>query len=161
MAEPSTWVFSKVEGIDWQASYDFDLGDLALEYRHYGTYYLHRYSLLTPGSTITDAFHQTISPLGGIPQNGVETLPRMKVPGTAGLEQRRLERDRLRELRSTLLSHAIGATECQQSMLDDGRTVGGGRCHAPYSATPTSSRPGTRSISRSATTPAIRPPMSI
>ena len=70
--------FLKVSGLDWTASYDWDMGDLgAWNTGITGTYYLHRYSQTLNGGPITDFFHQNIQGAGGIAQNGVETLPRM------------------------------------------------------------------------------------
>jgi outer membrane receptor protein involved in Fe transport len=70
--------FLHVEGVDWNASYDWDLGDYgAWNTGITGTYYLHRFSQTVPGAAINDFFHQNITPAGGIAQNGVETLPRM------------------------------------------------------------------------------------
>jgi iron complex outermembrane recepter protein len=70
--------FLKVQGIDWNASYDWDMGDLgAWNAGITGTYYLHRFSQTSNGGPIVDLFHQNIQGAGGIAQNGVETLPRM------------------------------------------------------------------------------------
>jgi iron complex outermembrane receptor protein len=70
--------FLKVQGIDWNASYDWDMGDLgAWNVGITGTYYLHRYNATINGGTVVDLFNQNIQGAGGIPQNGVETLPRM------------------------------------------------------------------------------------
>jgi iron complex outermembrane recepter protein len=70
--------FLKVQGVDWNASYDWDMGDLgAWNTGITGTYYLHRYSSTISGGTVVDLFHQNIQGAGGIAQNGVETLPRM------------------------------------------------------------------------------------
>jgi hypothetical protein len=67
--------FIKVEGVDWSASYDWDMGDLgAFNTGITGTYYLHRY--FSTGGPAIDAFHQTISANNGLAQAGVETLPR-------------------------------------------------------------------------------------
>ena len=77
--------FLKVEGVDWTASYDWDWGDLgAWNTGITGTYYLHRYSLLVPGSTVTDGFHADLNPNNGLAQNGVETLPRMRYRARLG-----------------------------------------------------------------------------
>ena len=77
--------FLKVQGIDWNASYDIDLGDLgAWNTGIVGTYYLHRFSQTTPGAAIVDQYHQNIQGAGGIAQNGVETLPRMKYRARLG-----------------------------------------------------------------------------
>ena len=70
--------FLKVSGIDWNASYDWDWGDLgAWNTGITGTYYLHRYNQTVPGTPVNDQLHQNIQPAGGIVQNGVETTPRM------------------------------------------------------------------------------------
>jgi iron complex outermembrane receptor protein len=70
--------FLHVEGVDWNASYDLDLGDYgAWNTGVTGTYYLHRFVQTVSGGAIVDMFHQNIQAAGGIPQNGVETLPRM------------------------------------------------------------------------------------
>jgi outer membrane receptor protein involved in Fe transport len=70
--------FLKVEGIDWNASYDIDLGDLgAWNTGITGTYYLHRLNQTVPGTPIIDLYHQNIQGAGGIAQNGVATGPRM------------------------------------------------------------------------------------
>jgi len=69
--------FLKVQGIDWNASYNFDLGDFgAWNTGVTGTYYLHRYSQTLSGGPVIDLFDQNIQGAGGIAQNGVETLPR-------------------------------------------------------------------------------------
>ena len=77
--------FITVTGVDWTASYDWDMGDLgAWNTGITGTYYLHRNFVQVPGSPVTDAFHQNLAPAGGIPQNGVETLPRFKYRARLG-----------------------------------------------------------------------------
>ena len=69
--------FLKVQGIDWNVSYDIDLGDYgAWNTGITGTYYLHRNSQTLTGGPVIDLFHQDIQGAGGIAQNGVETLPR-------------------------------------------------------------------------------------
>jgi hypothetical protein len=69
--------FLKVQGVDWNASYDLDLGDYgAWNTGITGTYYLHRFSHTVPGTPVIDAFHQDLAPVAGVAQNGVETLPR-------------------------------------------------------------------------------------
>jgi iron complex outermembrane receptor protein len=71
--------FLRVEGLDWNASYDFDAGDVgAFNTGITGTYYLHRFSQTVSGFPIKDLFHQDIQDAGpGVHQNGVETLPRL------------------------------------------------------------------------------------
>ncbi len=77
--------FLKVEGVDWQASYDWDMGDLgAWNTGIVGTYYLHRYQQTVSGSTVVDEYHQNLAADGGLAQNGVETLPRMRYRARLG-----------------------------------------------------------------------------
>jgi hypothetical protein len=77
--------FIKVQGVDWQASYDWDWGDLgAWNTGITGTYYLHRNFTTVSGSPVVDAYHQDLAPVGGIAQNGVETLPRMRYRARLG-----------------------------------------------------------------------------
>ncbi len=64
--------WQKTEGIDWNASYDFDTGDFgAWNTGITGTYYLHQFVQTTPADSIDDQFHTTLSSVGNIPQNGV------------------------------------------------------------------------------------------
>ena len=77
--------FLKVEGVDWTASFDWDWGDLgAWNTGITGTYYLHRYFKQQPGDVLGDAYHQDLAANGGLPQNGVETLPRMRYRARLG-----------------------------------------------------------------------------
>ena len=70
------WI--KMEGIDYQASYDWDWGDLgAFNVGINGTYYLHRRTQSTVTSEIIDDYHQTINQNAGNEAQGVGTLPRM------------------------------------------------------------------------------------
>jgi iron complex outermembrane receptor protein len=67
--------FLKVDGIDWNASYDTDLGDLgAWNTGITGTYYLHRRSQTLTGGTVIDYFKTNIQGAGGIPQNNVAAI---------------------------------------------------------------------------------------
>ena len=80
----------KLQGIDWTASYDIDLGDFgAWNTGIVGTYYLHDYVLSNPAlagvsGSVVDLYHQTIASVGGVPQVGVETLPRMNYRARLG-----------------------------------------------------------------------------
>jgi hypothetical protein len=81
------WV--KVSGIDWAASYDWDMEDLgAWNVGVVGTYYLHQYDVTNPataaGAVVQDLFHTTLASVGGIPQVGVESLPRMRYRARLG-----------------------------------------------------------------------------
>ncbi len=70
--------FIHVEGLDWNASYDYDAGALgAWNVGMTGTYYLHRFSQTVAGGPVIDEYHQDIGAVGGIDQSGVETAPRL------------------------------------------------------------------------------------
>jgi hypothetical protein len=76
----------KVSGIDFNASYDWDMGDFgAWSTGITGTYYLHSYANATPGapgSTVTDYFHTTLT--SGPNMVGVESAPRLRYRGRLG-----------------------------------------------------------------------------
>lgn len=77
--------FIHVEGVDFNGSYDWDLGDLgAWNVGITGTYYLHRYSQTVAGGPIIDEYNQNIGGVGGIVQDGVETLPRLNYRARLG-----------------------------------------------------------------------------
>jgi iron complex outermembrane receptor protein len=70
------WI--KMEGIDWQWSYDWDWGDIgAFNIGMTGTYYLHRRTQTVDGAEIVDDFHQTINRDLPNEAEGIATLPRM------------------------------------------------------------------------------------
>jgi len=77
--------FTHVSGIDWNASYDVDLGDLgAWNAGITGTYYLHRFDQTVPGTPITDELHFDLPPVGGVQQAGVTTDPRVRARARLG-----------------------------------------------------------------------------
>jgi len=66
--------FLHVEGIDFNASYDLDLGDFgAWNTGITGTYYLHYLQALA--GPAVDALHADLPPVGGVAQNGVASIP--------------------------------------------------------------------------------------
>jgi iron complex outermembrane recepter protein len=71
--------FQHVEGVDFNASYDLDLGDYgAWNTGITGTYYLHNFLQTVSGGAIVDLLHWTNAPpAGGIAQYGIETTPRL------------------------------------------------------------------------------------
>ena len=70
--------FIHVTGVDFNGSYDYDAGDIgAYNIGITGTYYLHRWVQQSAGGAIFDAFHQNnLASVNGLPQQGIETLPR-------------------------------------------------------------------------------------
>jgi len=74
----------KVDGIDFTASYDWDMGNLgAFNTGLVGTYYLHDYTTLPDGSRV-DGFHTDLAPNGNVAQLGVPTLPYFRYRGRLG-----------------------------------------------------------------------------
>jgi len=75
----------KVEGIDFTASYDWDMGDYgAWNAGIVGTYYLHQFSQTFPTDNIQDSFHTTLSSVGGVAQIGVVGNSRMRYRARLG-----------------------------------------------------------------------------
>jgi len=77
----------KLDGIDWNWSYDWDMGDVgAFNIGAAGTYYLHNFSETTPGapgSAVTDGFHTTVGS-SNAESHGVATLPPLKYRARLG-----------------------------------------------------------------------------
>ena len=79
------------QGIDFTASYDIDLGDFgAWNAGITGTYYLEQLAVRVPGAAgaagtaIDDLYHVDLSSVGGVAENGVESLPRFKYRARLG-----------------------------------------------------------------------------
>jgi hypothetical protein len=71
--------WQRTEGVDWQASYDWEWGNLgAFNVGMVGTYYLSQENQRVAGDIINDFYHTTLNTLNGLPQEGVESRPRMK-----------------------------------------------------------------------------------
>jgi hypothetical protein len=69
---------SHYDGIDFNASYDIDLGNYGVwNTGILGTYYLHQWQSLAPGVPPTDLLHQNLGAIAGVDQSGVGTGPRM------------------------------------------------------------------------------------
>jgi hypothetical protein len=84
------WGWVKLQGIDFNASYEFDAGDLgAWNTGIVGTYYLHQYSAnnataAVPNPVVLDQFHQDAGTVGGVDQAGVTQTPRMRYRARLG-----------------------------------------------------------------------------
>lgn len=82
------WI--KLQGIDFNASYDLDAGALgAWNAGIVGTYYLHWYSAnnasaVVPNPQVTDQLHTDAGIVGGVDQAGVPTTPRMQYRARLG-----------------------------------------------------------------------------
>jgi iron complex outermembrane receptor protein len=70
--------WQKNEGIDYNVSYDWDMGDWgAFNVGIAGTYYLHQLSVRIPGvGQPVDAYYDDLSPVGGVEQLGVSSTTR-------------------------------------------------------------------------------------
>ena len=76
--------WQRTEGIDWQASYDWEWPALgAFNTGITGTYYLSQESQV-PGGLIDDFYHTNLAPLNGVEQIGVESRPRFKYRARLG-----------------------------------------------------------------------------
>ena len=74
-----------VEGIDWNVSYDWDMGDIgAFNVGAVGTYYLHQLQQNAPGAPVTDVLYNTTINVGTLTMTGVESLPRFKYRARMG-----------------------------------------------------------------------------
>ncbi len=70
--------WQRTTGVDWQASYDWEWGDLgAFNVGITGTYYLSQESQV-PGGIVDDFYHTTLAAVNGVEQIGVESRPRLK-----------------------------------------------------------------------------------
>ena len=159
-AAPSTRARIKIDGIDFQGSYDWDWGDIgAFNVGITGTYYLHNGTSPTEAlaqertcSTPDDQLSGSVNEV-----QGVEITAALPLPRSRGMEQRAVVDHRLHELPVALLPHPERAAQRQRSIsarrtasLDAVRQ--GGSYPVPSRTTPTSFRPTTRSICRSVTT---------
>jgi outer membrane receptor protein involved in Fe transport len=77
--------WQKTQGIDFTASYDFDLGDFgAWNTGITGTYYLKNLAVRNGEAPTDTLYHVDLASVGGIAQNGVESLPRFKYRARLG-----------------------------------------------------------------------------
>jgi iron complex outermembrane receptor protein len=77
--------WQKLDGIDWQASYDWEWGDIgAFNAGFTGTYYLHNKNQSSPGAEVIDYLHQTVGTPGINEAEGVGTNPRFRYRARVG-----------------------------------------------------------------------------
>ena len=75
----------QASGIDFNASYDWDMGDLgAWNVGIVGTYYLHRYIASASGGAAEDVMHTTLNEGQVNGAFGVESIPRLAYRGRLG-----------------------------------------------------------------------------
>ncbi len=80
--------WQKLDGVDWSASYDWDMGDFGVfNVGWVGTYYLHNRTENipgAPGSIVEDSFHTTLNFNDVNEATGVESLPRLRYRARLG-----------------------------------------------------------------------------
>jgi iron complex outermembrane receptor protein len=122
----------KLDGIDWSASYDWEWGDLgAFNVGVIGTYYLHRQTVAVPGAEgpageIEDAFHTTLATLGGVPQEGVTAMPRMRYRARLGWSNGPWSVTGFMDYRSHYFHSNAAPPNVNFRCVTPGGTVGGG-----------------------------------
>jgi len=76
--------WEKIDGIDWNISYDWDMGNIgAFNIGAQGTYYLHRKGQVDVGGIIDDAYHTHVG-RGSTATEGVPTIPYLIYRGRLG-----------------------------------------------------------------------------
>jgi outer membrane receptor protein involved in Fe transport len=122
----------KLDGIDWSASYDWEWGDIgAFNVGIIGTYYLHREQVAVPGAPGAagepqDAFHTTIGAVGGITQEGVPGMPRMRYRARLGWSNGPWSFTTFMDYRSHYFHSNAAPPNVNFQCVTAGGTVGGG-----------------------------------
>jgi outer membrane receptor protein involved in Fe transport len=119
----------KLDGIDFNWSYDWDMGDIgAFNIGAVGTYYLHQYEDATPGvpgSQILDNWRTTTGSTNALAQ-GVSTLPRFGYRGRFGWSNGAWNITGFMDYRSHLYSSQAAPPNVNNSCATPKGTVGGG-----------------------------------
>jgi outer membrane receptor protein involved in Fe transport len=116
-----------LDGIDWNWSYDYDAGDLgAFNIGQTGTYYLHSWQVNSPGSAPVDGFDGNLSAVGGVLQNGVETLPRMRYRARLGWANGPFSTALFMDYQSHFFNSQAAPPNVNFQCTSSGGTVGGG-----------------------------------
>ena len=147
------WGWQKMQGIDFNASYDCDAGNLgAFNAGIVGTYFLHLYQANNPSSAvpnppIVDTFHEDISGVGGINETALEYRSRdyNTAPARAGAT------DRCQSRALSISADTFSTPRTHRPMSTSSarhRAVRSPAGHypAPSAITPACSRPSSHSI---------------
>src|SRR4030095_5693980 len=119
--------WQKTEGIDWQASYDWEWGDLgAFNVGMAGTYYLRQKAQRVAGDVITDFYHTTLNTLNGVEQVGVESRPRFKYRARVGWSDGTWSVGAFMDYESHFFHTQAAPPNVNFACLAPGGTVGGG-----------------------------------
>ncbi|HXJ01622.1 MAG TPA: TonB-dependent receptor plug domain-containing protein [Micropepsaceae bacterium] len=126
--------FIKVQGVDFNVSYDLDLGDLgAWNAGVNGTYYLH-YNTANNTSEptnpaaglIQDLYHTTLGSVGGVQQVGVESLPKLRYRARLGWSDGPWSVTGFMDYQSHFFHTQNAPPNVNNQCLASGGTVGGG-----------------------------------
>lgn len=120
--------FQRNSGIDFNASYDIDLGDLgAWNAGITGTYYLEQLAARVNGGDVADVqYHVDLSSVGGVAQNGVESLPRFKYRARLGWSSGPFSVVGFMDYASHFFHTQAAPPNVNFQCLTSGGTVGGG-----------------------------------
>jgi hypothetical protein len=123
----------KLQGIDFNASYDVDVGDFgAFNAGIVGTYYLHQYKVndVTAANPeagiIQDQYHTTLGTLGGIPQVGVESLPQLRYRARLGWSNGPISVTGFMDYQGHFFSTQSAPPNVNFQCTTTGGTIGGG-----------------------------------
>jgi hypothetical protein len=126
--------FIKVQGVDFNASYDLDLGDFgAWNTGITGTYYLHQNGANNSSEPtnpaaglVQDLFHTTLGDVGGVHQVGVESLPRLRYRARLGWSDGPWSVTGFMDYQSHFFHTQNAPPNVNNQCLASGGTVGGG-----------------------------------
>jgi outer membrane receptor protein involved in Fe transport len=119
----------KMDGIDWQWSYDWDMGNIgAFNVGAIGTYYLHQYQNTLPGtplSQVTDAFHTTVGSTNAL-STGVPTSPLLIYRARLGWSNGPWNVTGFMDYKSHYFSSQGAPPNVNSSCVSTGSAIGGG-----------------------------------
>ena len=120
--------FQRNSGIDFNASYDIDLGDFgAWNAGITGTYYLEQLAARTNGGSVADVmYHADITSVSGVVENGVESLPRFKYRARLGWSNGPFSVVGFMDYSSHFFHTQAAPPNVNLECLTTGGTVGGG-----------------------------------
>ena len=119
--------WQKTEGVDWQASYDWEWANLgAFNVGITGTYYLSQKNQRVAGDVISDFYHTTLNTLNGVEQIGVESRPRMKYRARLGWSNGTWSLTGFMDYQQHFFHTQAAPPNVNFACLTPGGTVGGG-----------------------------------
>jgi hypothetical protein len=120
--------WQKATGIDFSASYDWDMGSLgAWNAGVTGTYFIEYKTQTVPGGPVTDIrYNVDLAPVGGIAQLGVESLPRLRYRARLGWSDGPWSVVGFMDYQSHFFHQQAAPPNVNNQCLATGGTVGGG-----------------------------------